>query len=253
MTWPHSEARTGSCGPAHTGGRGIEECLGLPVGEASAARLPGGEEGPGRREACWAQLCPPSPFSSREGLCSLPCFSLPWCPLPTGKCLSSRARLTRPLAPCLPPSPAVLTPHFSAPYTLSPPPVSPAPAAGASPRSAPPLSFPGCLLLFFRDSAHHFQAAFQHTQAGLSTLPRVPSIPFAPLPARAPLRFRGCSGCSLCSRPPGPPLTQVFPPHPSDYGFERSPFSECLANFWFHPLSPPDDCVLGQTYTSSLG
>ncbi|XP_054438190.1 VPS10 domain-containing receptor SorCS2 [Pteronotus mesoamericanus] len=38
-----------------------------------------------------------------------------------------------------------------------------------------------------------------------------------------------------------------------DYGFERSPFSECLASFWFHPLSPPDDCVLGQTYTSSLG
>ncbi|KAM5339325.1 VPS10 domain-containing receptor SorCS2 isoform 1-T1 [Glossophaga mutica] len=38
-----------------------------------------------------------------------------------------------------------------------------------------------------------------------------------------------------------------------DYGFERSPFSECLADFWFHPLSPPDDCVLGQTYTSSLG
>ncbi|XP_035874382.1 VPS10 domain-containing receptor SorCS2 [Phyllostomus discolor] len=38
-----------------------------------------------------------------------------------------------------------------------------------------------------------------------------------------------------------------------DYGFERAPFSECLANFWFHPLSPPDDCVLGRTYTSSLG
>ncbi|XP_025242321.1 VPS10 domain-containing receptor SorCS2 isoform X4 [Theropithecus gelada] len=43
-----------------------------------------------------------------------------------------------------------------------------------------------------------------------------------------------------------------------DYGFERSPFSEsntnkCSANFWFNPLSPPDDCALGQTYTSSLG
>uniref|UniRef100_A0A452RGW0 Sortilin related VPS10 domain containing receptor 2 n=1 Tax=Ursus americanus TaxID=9643 RepID=A0A452RGW0_URSAM len=43
-----------------------------------------------------------------------------------------------------------------------------------------------------------------------------------------------------------------------DYGFERSPSSEsdankCFADFWFNPLSPPDDCVLGQTYTSSLG
>ncbi|XP_014644401.1 PREDICTED: VPS10 domain-containing receptor SorCS2, partial [Ceratotherium simum simum] len=43
-----------------------------------------------------------------------------------------------------------------------------------------------------------------------------------------------------------------------DYGFERSPSSEsdankCFANFWFNPLAPPDDCVLGQTYTSSLG
>ncbi|XP_072868630.1 VPS10 domain-containing receptor SorCS2 isoform X4 [Chlorocebus sabaeus] len=43
-----------------------------------------------------------------------------------------------------------------------------------------------------------------------------------------------------------------------DYGFERSPSSEsntnkCSANFWFNPLSPPDDCALGQTYTSSLG
>ncbi|XP_036056315.1 VPS10 domain-containing receptor SorCS2 isoform X2 [Onychomys torridus] len=43
-----------------------------------------------------------------------------------------------------------------------------------------------------------------------------------------------------------------------DYGFERSSFSEstankCSANFWFNPLSPPEDCVLGQTYTSSLG
>ncbi|KAM8802368.1 VPS10 domain-containing receptor SorCS2 isoform 1-T1 [Rhynchonycteris naso] len=43
-----------------------------------------------------------------------------------------------------------------------------------------------------------------------------------------------------------------------DYGFERSPSSEsdsnkCFANFWFNPLSPPDDCVLGQNYSSSLG
>ncbi|XP_026251063.1 VPS10 domain-containing receptor SorCS2 isoform X2 [Urocitellus parryii] len=42
-----------------------------------------------------------------------------------------------------------------------------------------------------------------------------------------------------------------------DYGFERSPSPEsadkCAANFWFNPLSPPDDCALGQTYTSSLG
>ncbi|XP_049997191.1 VPS10 domain-containing receptor SorCS2 isoform X2 [Alexandromys fortis] len=43
-----------------------------------------------------------------------------------------------------------------------------------------------------------------------------------------------------------------------DYGFERSSSSEstankCSANFWFNPLSPPEDCVLGQTYTSSLG
>ncbi|KAM4854928.1 VPS10 domain-containing receptor SorCS2 isoform 2-T2 [Thomomys bottae] len=43
-----------------------------------------------------------------------------------------------------------------------------------------------------------------------------------------------------------------------DYGFERSPSLEsqsnkCSANFWFNPLSPPEDCALGQTYTSSLG
>uniref|UniRef100_A0A8C3WZK1 VPS10 domain-containing receptor SorCS2 n=1 Tax=Catagonus wagneri TaxID=51154 RepID=A0A8C3WZK1_9CETA len=43
-----------------------------------------------------------------------------------------------------------------------------------------------------------------------------------------------------------------------DYGFERAPSSEsdaskCFANFWFNPLSPPDDCVLGQTYSSSVG
>ncbi|XP_012579509.1 PREDICTED: VPS10 domain-containing receptor SorCS2 [Condylura cristata] len=43
-----------------------------------------------------------------------------------------------------------------------------------------------------------------------------------------------------------------------DYGFERAPSSEsdaskCFAHFWFNPLAPPEDCVLGQTYSSSLG
>ncbi|XP_058526292.1 VPS10 domain-containing receptor SorCS2 isoform X2 [Ochotona princeps] len=43
-----------------------------------------------------------------------------------------------------------------------------------------------------------------------------------------------------------------------DYGFSRVPStqpnaSRCSANFWFNPLSPPEDCALGQTYTSSLG
>ncbi|XP_037685259.1 VPS10 domain-containing receptor SorCS2 isoform X2 [Choloepus didactylus] len=43
-----------------------------------------------------------------------------------------------------------------------------------------------------------------------------------------------------------------------DYGFERALSSEsdankCFANFWFNPASPPDDCAVGQTYTSSLG
>ncbi|EHB03676.1 VPS10 domain-containing receptor SorCS2 [Heterocephalus glaber] len=42
-----------------------------------------------------------------------------------------------------------------------------------------------------------------------------------------------------------------------DYGFERTPSLEpgtkCVANFWFNPLAPPDDCAVGQTYTSSLG
>ncbi|KAM5271298.1 VPS10 domain-containing receptor SorCS2 [Ctenodactylus gundi] len=45
-----------------------------------------------------------------------------------------------------------------------------------------------------------------------------------------------------------------------DYGFERSPPADpgaaaatCLANFWFNPLAPPEDCALGQTYTSSRG
>ncbi|KAK1346079.1 hypothetical protein QTO34_008548 [Cnephaeus nilssonii] len=40
-----------------------------------------------------------------------------------------------------------------------------------------------------------------------------------------------------------------------DYGFERSlsNTNKCFANFWFNPLAPPDDCVQGQTYTSSLG
>ncbi|XP_019065808.1 VPS10 domain-containing receptor SorCS2, partial [Fukomys damarensis] len=42
-----------------------------------------------------------------------------------------------------------------------------------------------------------------------------------------------------------------------DYGFEHTPSSEpgtkCAANFWFNPLAPPDDCAVGQTYTSSAG
>ncbi|XP_006875381.1 PREDICTED: VPS10 domain-containing receptor SorCS2, partial [Chrysochloris asiatica] len=43
-----------------------------------------------------------------------------------------------------------------------------------------------------------------------------------------------------------------------DYGFERALSSEpdaskCLANFWFDPASPPDDCAVGQTYISSPG
>ncbi|XP_054993352.1 VPS10 domain-containing receptor SorCS2 [Sorex araneus] len=43
-----------------------------------------------------------------------------------------------------------------------------------------------------------------------------------------------------------------------DYGFERAPASEsgapeCAANFWFDPLSPPEDCALGRTYPSSAG
>ncbi|NWU65270.1 SORC2 protein, partial [Pterocles burchelli] len=43
-----------------------------------------------------------------------------------------------------------------------------------------------------------------------------------------------------------------------DYGFERSAplkseSSKCFADFWFHPEAPPEDCVLGQAYTSSTG
>ncbi|KAM6221802.1 VPS10 domain-containing receptor SorCS2 [Rhynchocyon petersi] len=43
-----------------------------------------------------------------------------------------------------------------------------------------------------------------------------------------------------------------------DYGFERtlspeSATSKCLANFWFDPASPPEDCVLGRTYSSTAG
>uniref|UniRef100_A0A7M4FSU4 VPS10 domain-containing receptor SorCS2 n=1 Tax=Crocodylus porosus TaxID=8502 RepID=A0A7M4FSU4_CROPO len=43
-----------------------------------------------------------------------------------------------------------------------------------------------------------------------------------------------------------------------DYGFERSApvkseSSKCFADFWFNPESPPEDCVLGQAYTSSTG
>lgn len=58
---------------------------------------------------------------------------------------------------------------------------------------------------------------------------------------------------------PAPAPSSLFFPPPSDYGFERSSASsssdanKCFANFWFNPQSPPDDCVLGQTYTSSLG
>ncbi|OXB75743.1 UNVERIFIED_CONTAM: hypothetical protein H355_013352, partial [Colinus virginianus] len=43
-----------------------------------------------------------------------------------------------------------------------------------------------------------------------------------------------------------------------DYGFERSAplksqSSKCFADFWFNPEAPPEDCVLGQAYTSSSG
>uniref|UniRef100_A0A8D0G9T2 VPS10 domain-containing receptor SorCS2 n=1 Tax=Sphenodon punctatus TaxID=8508 RepID=A0A8D0G9T2_SPHPU len=43
-----------------------------------------------------------------------------------------------------------------------------------------------------------------------------------------------------------------------DYGFERSAplkseSSKCFADFWFNPEAPPEDCVLGQAYTSSPG
>ncbi|XP_056299188.1 VPS10 domain-containing receptor SorCS2 isoform X2 [Pseudoliparis swirei] len=40
-----------------------------------------------------------------------------------------------------------------------------------------------------------------------------------------------------------------------DYGFERSPTGghRCFADFWHDPDSPPKDCHLGQSYTSSTG
>ncbi|XP_053314228.1 VPS10 domain-containing receptor SorCS2 isoform X2 [Spea bombifrons] len=42
-----------------------------------------------------------------------------------------------------------------------------------------------------------------------------------------------------------------------DYGFEqeRNPkeSNKCYPDFWFNPESPPDDCTLGQTYTSTTG
>ncbi|XP_053560140.1 VPS10 domain-containing receptor SorCS2 [Bombina bombina] len=43
-----------------------------------------------------------------------------------------------------------------------------------------------------------------------------------------------------------------------DYGFEhethqKSESSKCFADFWFNPESPPEDCTLGQTYTSTTG
>ncbi|XP_069488109.1 VPS10 domain-containing receptor SorCS2 isoform X3 [Ambystoma mexicanum] len=43
-----------------------------------------------------------------------------------------------------------------------------------------------------------------------------------------------------------------------DYGFERAAplkaeTSKCFAEFWFDPESPPEDCMLGQAYTTSTG
>ncbi|XP_041443704.1 VPS10 domain-containing receptor SorCS2 isoform X2 [Xenopus laevis] len=43
-----------------------------------------------------------------------------------------------------------------------------------------------------------------------------------------------------------------------DYGYEqetlqRSQSNKCFADFWFNPESPPEDCVIGQTYTSTTG
>ncbi|XP_066479998.1 VPS10 domain-containing receptor SorCS2 isoform X2 [Tiliqua scincoides] len=43
-----------------------------------------------------------------------------------------------------------------------------------------------------------------------------------------------------------------------DYGFERSALlksetSRCFADFWFNPKTPPEDCILGQSYRSSTG
>lgn len=68
----------------------------------------------------------------------------------------------------------------------------------------------------------------------------------------------GCLVGPQCEAPAGAWLLTAILPSRSDYGFERSPSSDseankCFANFWFNPLAPPDDCVLGQTYTSSLG
>ncbi|KAL8194317.1 UNVERIFIED_CONTAM: VPS10 domain-containing receptor SorCS2, partial [Gekko kuhli] len=47
-------------------------------------------------------------------------------------------------------------------------------------------------------------------------------------------------------------------PGPHDYGFERSALlksesSTCFADFWFHPETPPEDCLLGHEYRSSTG
>ncbi|XP_043919499.1 VPS10 domain-containing receptor SorCS2 [Protopterus annectens] len=43
-----------------------------------------------------------------------------------------------------------------------------------------------------------------------------------------------------------------------DYGFEhetamKSESTECFADFWYNPDSPPEDCTVGQIYTSSTG
>ncbi|XP_060044496.1 VPS10 domain-containing receptor SorCS2 isoform X2 [Erinaceus europaeus] len=78
--------------------------------------------------------------------------------------------------------------------------------------------------------------------------------------------FRKRKASSRCVKGKGfsAPLTsRVCPCRPSDflcdYGFERVPSSskadahQCLADFWFNPLSPPEDCAPGQTYTSTLG
>ncbi|KAG9479758.1 hypothetical protein GDO78_011672, partial [Eleutherodactylus coqui] len=42
-----------------------------------------------------------------------------------------------------------------------------------------------------------------------------------------------------------------------DYGFEQEvtqkQTSRCFADFWYNPESPPEDCMMGRTYTSSTG
>ncbi|XP_066429423.1 VPS10 domain-containing receptor SorCS2 [Eleutherodactylus coqui] len=42
-----------------------------------------------------------------------------------------------------------------------------------------------------------------------------------------------------------------------DYGFEQEvtqkQTSRCFADFWYNPESPPEDCMVGRTYTSSTG